>query len=65
MADLVKIEDISYHCLRHTFTTLQSQKVVRDSVIAKMMGHSSVATTQRYLKGRRRPGRTSCQARPR
>lgn len=39
------------HMLRHSFATILQQKGATVSEIKEMMGHSSVATTERYLHG--------------
>jgi len=45
----VLASDITPHVLRHTFATQLQAKAVDPTVIQELMGHSSFATTQRYL----------------
>ena len=39
-----------FHCARHTFGTLTLEAGVPIESIAKMMGHSSIASTQIYAQ---------------
>lgn len=47
------IKVISNHALRHTFATIQMERGTHQNVISDMLGHSSVATTSRYMHTRR------------
>lgn len=44
-----QVKDVSAHSLRHFFTTYALDQGVRIDVLAEMLGHSSIATTQRYI----------------
>jgi integrase len=48
IAEEAKIPDFHFHDLRHDFATRLSDGGVRLDVISKSLGHSSLATTQRY-----------------
>lgn len=39
-----------YHCARHSFGTLTLEAGIPMESIAKMMGHSSIASTQIYAQ---------------
>ena len=41
---------LTWHCARHTFGTLTLEAGVPIESIAKMMGHSSIASTQIYAQ---------------
>ena len=41
---------LTWHCARHTFGTLTLEAGVPIESIAKMMGHSSIASTQIYVQ---------------
>jgi len=41
---------ITYHCSRHTFGTLLISNDVNLSCVSKLLGHSSVKTTERYTR---------------
>ena len=41
---------LTWHCARHTFGTLRLEAGVPIESIAKMMGHSSIASTQIYAQ---------------
>ncbi len=41
---------LTWHCARHTFGTLTPEASVPIESIAKMMGHSSIASTQIYAQ---------------
>jgi len=41
-------KDISFHCFRHTFATLQLSKGTDIYTVSKMMGHRELKTTQIY-----------------
>jgi len=43
-------KELTFHCLRHTFATLQGFLGTSIFVISKMLGHRNVTTTQRYVK---------------
>lgn len=45
----VGLKDVSAHSLRHFFTTYALDQGVRIDVLAEMLGHSSISTTQRYI----------------
>jgi len=47
---LAKLENFRFHDLRHTFGTWAANADVPILTISKMMGHSSVAITERYAK---------------
>lgn len=40
----------SPHTLRHTFGTRLAQRGARVGVIQKLMGHSTIAVTERYMQ---------------
>lgn len=42
--------DITFHCMRHTFATLQLANGTDIYTISKMLGHTKVETTQIYTK---------------
>ena len=39
---------VSVHALRHTFGTRATRRGVNSITLARLMGHSSTATTERY-----------------
>lgn len=41
---------ITFHCSRHTFATLAISKEISIEKVSKILGHSSVSTTQIYAK---------------
>jgi len=45
----VQIKDVTLHSLRHFFATYALDNGMRIDVLAQMLGHSSIATTQKYI----------------
>ena len=43
-----RVEDFSWHCLRHTFASRLTMKGVDLNTIRELMGHQSLAMTVRY-----------------
>ncbi len=43
-----KLDDVRLHDLRHTFASVGAGSGLGLPVIGKLLGHASVATTQRY-----------------
>ena len=41
---------ITFHCFRHTFSTLQLSNETDIYTVSKMLGHTDVKTTQIYAK---------------
>jgi integrase len=47
--DEAKIEDLRFHDLRHTFATRLAEAGMSNDLIARLLGHSQIKTTYRYL----------------
>ena len=43
------LREHKYHCFRHWFATTLLRRGVNIEAVRRMMGHSSLAVTQRYL----------------
>jgi integrase/recombinase XerD len=54
LRDIMKIaeikKDITYHCGRHTFAVLSLMKGLSIHVISKVLGHTTIKTTEIYAK---------------
>ena len=53
------ISDVSLHDLRHTYATRAAEVGVSMPVIARLLGHSTIWTTSRYLRAAERSVRIS------
>ena len=42
--------DVTFHCFRHTFATLQLASGTQITTIQKMLGHKNIGTTLVYAK---------------
>ena len=43
-------KDITFHCFRHTFATLQLSEGTTLYTVSKMLGHRNIKTTQIYAE---------------
>ena len=49
IAELAGLEGVTAHCLRHTCATLLLNNGLPLEDLRRLLGHSSIATTQRYV----------------
>ena len=51
IADIAKVDkNLTSHMARHTYATLCLNKGVKIEILAKMLGHADIRTTQIYAK---------------